>query len=134
MSTTQRWINAVAAASMLAFAASVGAQAEIAGGATKKSSDIKAAVNVSQAMLNGAAKNAGAWLHSNGDYTNSRYYPGSQVNTKNVKNLKPAFVFQTEVLESMETAPIVVDGVMYLTTSYDHVYAINAVTGEEYWH
>ncbi len=134
MGTTQRWINAVAAASMLAFAASAGAQAEIAGGATKKASDIKASVNVSQAMLNGAAKNAGAWLHSNGDYTNSRYYPGSQVNTKNVKNLKPAFVFQTEVLESMETAPIVVDGVMYLTTSYDHVYAIDATSGVEYWH
>ena len=36
-------------------------------------------------------------------------------------------MFQTEVLESMETAPIVVDGVMYLTTSYNHVYAIDAV-------
>ena len=34
----------------------------------------------------------------------------------------------------METAPIVVDGIMYLTTSFDHVYAINATTGQEYWH
>jgi PQQ-dependent dehydrogenase (methanol/ethanol family) len=34
----------------------------------------------------------------------------------------------------METAPIVVDGVMFLTTSYDHVYAIDAVTGKEFWH
>ena len=34
----------------------------------------------------------------------------------------------------METAPIVVDGVMYLTTSYNHVYAIDAVTGKEFWH
>lgn len=110
------------------------AQAEIAGGATKKAADIKANIAVSQAMLNDAAKNAGAWLHSNGDYTNSRYAAASQINTGNVKNLRPAFVFQTEVLESMETSPIVVGGVMYLTTSYDHVYAINAATGEEYWH
>ena len=44
------------------------------------------------------------------------------------------FVFQTEVVESMETAPIVVDGVMYLTTSYNHVYAIDAVTGKQFWH
>ncbi len=43
-------------------------------------------------------------------------------------------MFQTAVLESMETAPIVVDGVMFLTTSFNHVYAIDAVTGEEYWH
>ena len=34
----------------------------------------------------------------------------------------------------METAPIVVDGVMFLTTSFNHVYAIDAATGEEYWH
>ncbi len=37
-------------------------------------------------------------------------------------------------VESMETAPIVVDGVMFLTTSFNHVYAIDAATGEEYWH
>ncbi len=47
----------------------------------------------------------------------------------NVGKLKPAFVFQTAVLESMETAPIVVDGVMFLTTSFNHVYAIDAVDG-----
>src|SRR5258708_32984300 len=34
----------------------------------------------------------------------------------------------------METAPIVVDGVMYLTTSYNHVYAADAATGKEFWH
>jgi PQQ-dependent dehydrogenase (methanol/ethanol family) len=34
----------------------------------------------------------------------------------------------------METAPIVVDGVMYLTTSYNHIYAIDAVTGKQFWH
>ncbi len=51
-----------------------------------------------------------------------------------VHALAPAFVFQTAVLESMETAPIVVDGVMFLTTSFNHVYAIDAATGEEYWH
>src|SRR2546430_17286794 len=34
----------------------------------------------------------------------------------------------------METAPIVVDGVMYLTTSYNHVYAADAATGKELWH
>ena len=63
-----------------------------------------------------------------------RYYGGNQINTGNVKNLRPTFVFQTEVVESMETAPIVVDGVMYLTTSYNHIYAIDAVTGKQFWH
>ena len=88
---------------------------------------------VSDGMLTGAGTDTRDWLHSNGSYAQTRYYPGAQVNTGNVAKLKPAFVFQTDMLESMETAPIVVDGVMFLTTSYDHVFAINAVTGEEYW-
>ena len=89
---------------------------------------------VSQSMLDNAASDAKNWIHSNGSYAQTRYYPGSQVNAGNVSKLRPAFVFQTGVLESMETSPIVVNGVMFLTTSFNHVYAIDAVTGEEYWH
>ncbi len=90
--------------------------------------------NVSQSMLDGAAKDNKNWLHPNGSYEQTRYYPASQINTGNVSKLRPAFVFQTGIVESMETAPLVVNGVMFLTTSYNHVYAINATTGEQYWH
>jgi alcohol dehydrogenase (cytochrome c) len=107
---------------------------ETPGGAGKKASGISANVAVTQDMLNKSASDSANWLHSNGSYTQTRYYPGKQINAANVGKLHPAFVFQTEVLESMETAPIVVDGIMYLTTSFNHVYAINAVTGEAYWH
>ena len=87
---------------------------------------------VSDQML---AKDAGdSWLHTNGNYAQTRYYPGSRINVENVKGLRPVFVFQTEVMESMETAPIVVDGVMFLTTAFNHVYAIDAATGKEFWH
>ncbi|NBW54650.1 MAG: quinonprotein alcohol dehydrogenase, partial [Betaproteobacteria bacterium] len=96
--------------------------------------DTGKAVSVSQSQLSAAAKDSNNFLHSNGSYDQSRYYPSKQINTGNVKNLRTAFTFQTEVLESMETAPIVVDGVMYLTTSYNHVYAIDAVTGKQFWH
>jgi len=89
---------------------------------------------VTAAMLDGAASNAKDWLHSNGSYDNARYYAGNQINTGNVAKLKPAFTFQTAVLESMETAPIVINGVMFLTTSYNHVYAVDAATGDEFWH
>jgi alcohol dehydrogenase (cytochrome c) len=95
---------------------------------------ITQAINVSQAQLNNAAKQGKDWLHTNGDYAQTRFYPGKQINAGNVKNLRPEFSFQTEVRESMETAPIVVDGVMYMTTSFNHVYALDAVTGKEFWH
>ena len=120
----------VAAASVALVA---GAQ-EIAGQKGATGAGVPKNVSVSQAQLNDAGKQNVNWLHTNGDYGQLRYYGGNQINTGNVKNLKPAFVFQTEVVESMETAPIVVDGVMYLTTSYNHVYAIDAVTGKEFWH
>lgn len=95
---------------------------------------ISKGVNVTQAQLNGAGAQAADWLHTNGDYAQTRFYPGKQINAGNVKKLQPAFTFQTEVRESMETAPIVVDGIMYMTTSYNHVYALDAITGKEFWH
>ena len=97
-------------------------------------SSITKAPNVSQAQLNNAGQQGANWLHTNGDYAQTRFYPGKQINAGNVKELRPEFSFQTEVRESMETAPIVVDGIMYMTTSYNHVYALDAVTGKEFWH
>ena len=97
-------------------------------------SSLAKGINVSQSQLDKAGAQDKDWLHTNGNYAQTRFYPGKQINTGNVKNLKPKFTFQTEVLESMETAPIVVDGVMYMTTSYNHVYALDAVTGKEFWH
>jgi len=91
------------------------------------------AASVSQDMLNKAGNDANDWLHPNGSYAQTRYAPAKQITTKNVKNLRPAFVFQTDIVESMETAPIVVNGVMFLTTSFNHVYAIDATNGKEMW-
>ena len=89
---------------------------------------------VSQELLSGAAKDEKNFLHTNGNYDQTRYFPGKQIDTSNVSKLHPAWIFQTEVKKSMETTPIIVNSVMYVTTSFDHVYALNAKTGEEYWH
>jgi alcohol dehydrogenase (cytochrome c) len=92
------------------------------------------APTVTPSMLERAAADGSNFLHTNGDYTQKRFYPNRQINTSNVKRLHPAWIFQTEVKESLETSPIVVNGVMYVTTSFSHVYALNAQTGEELWH
>jgi glucose dehydrogenase len=89
---------------------------------------------VSQDMLSGAAGQTQNSLHTNLNYDQTRYYPGKQIDKSNVAKLRPAWIFQTEVKESLETTPIVVNGVMYVTTSFNHVYALNAKTGEQYWH
>ena len=92
------------------------------------------ATTVTQDMLNASATDSKNFLHTNGNYDQTRYYPGDQINTSNVSKLRPAWIFQTEVKESLETTPIVVDGVMYVTTSFSHVYALDAKTGEMFWH
>jgi PQQ-dependent dehydrogenase (methanol/ethanol family) len=89
--------------------------------------------NVTQDMLDRAATDSNNFLHTNGDYTQKRYHPAAQINESNVRRLRPAWIFQTDVRESMETSPIVVNGVMYVTTSFSQVYALNAQTGEQLW-
>jgi PQQ-dependent dehydrogenase (methanol/ethanol family) len=130
-----QWSIAAAWAYSITLAAPLAlAQAEIAGQAAATGAPVPKNISVSQSQLDAAARDSRNNLHSNGSYAQTRYYPGAQINAKNVGKLKPAFTFQTEVLESMETAPIVVDGIMYLTTSYNHVYAVDAATGKEFWH
>lgn len=89
---------------------------------------------VTQEQLNAADKNANDFLLTNGNYAQTRFYLGKQINRDNVKTLHVAWIFQTDVKESLETSPIVVDGVMFVTTSYSHVYALDAKTGQQLWH
>jgi alcohol dehydrogenase (cytochrome c) len=114
--------------------AGLAAAQETGGGGGAANAKAPAAPNVSQAMLNNAAKDSKNFLATNGNYQQTRFHPADQITAKNVKGLHVAWIFQTDVRESMETSPIVVDGVMYVTTSFDHVYAINAQTGEQLWH
>jgi len=123
----------VLAASSLVLAGSAFAQEPIAGAGIKPI-PIPNFGTVSQSMLDGAAKDGKNWLLPNGSYEQTRFYPAAQINTGNVSKLRPAFVVQTAMLESMETAPLVVNGVMFITTSYNHVYAVSATTGEQFWH
>ena len=126
--------RSLAAIIALSGSVSIATADEIQSSTTTSSAKMSSKIGVSQSMLDQAVADGKNWIHSNGNYDETRYYPASQINTTNVSKLKPAFVFQTAVLESMETAPLVVNGVMFLTTSYNHVYAIDAVTGKEYWH
>lgn len=50
-----------------------------------------------------------------------------------MQQLAPVYVFHTGVLGAFETNPIVFDGVMYLTTAYDGVFAIDARSGKLLW-
>jgi alcohol dehydrogenase (cytochrome c) len=123
----------MAIAGAFALVATVSAQ-EVQQGATSAAKPSITPSNVSQEMLDRAANDGNNFLHTNGDYTQKRFSPNKQITTGNVGRLHPAWIFQTDVKESLETSPIIVNGVMYVTTSFSHVYALNAQTGEQLWH
>ncbi|HXV08697.1 MAG TPA: PQQ-binding-like beta-propeller repeat protein [Burkholderiales bacterium] len=107
---------------------------EVSGGATTTFAQMAADVRVSQEMLAASEGDKSNWLQTNGGWSNARYAAGDQIHVKNVAKLRPVFIVQTEIKESMETAPVVVNGVMYITTSYNHIYAVDAATGKQFWH
>jgi len=88
-------------------------------------------------LLAGHSGNPEQWPMYGGDYHNNRYSPLDQINTTNVKNLRPAWIFQTGIAESFETTPVVVGGEMYITTpaaqQVQKVIKLNARTGEKIW-
>jgi alcohol dehydrogenase (cytochrome c) len=81
------------------------------------------------------------WLTYYGAYDGQRFSQLDQINTTNVQNLKPAWVFQQGVIGlvanpatySFEAAPIVVDGVMYVSGWDGYVWSLDAETGELLW-
>jgi quinoprotein glucose dehydrogenase len=67
-----------------------------------------------------------------------RYSSLDQINRDTVKRLKPAWTYHTGELEgrqgrTIECTPIVIEGVMYVTTGYLRVVALDAATGRELW-
>jgi len=73
------------------------------------------------------------WRSYGHDYFNQRFSQLDQINSRNVQQLAPLYVFHTGVLGAFETSPIVANGVMYLTTANDGVFAIDAHTGRLLW-
>ncbi|HQT43994.1 MAG TPA: PQQ-binding-like beta-propeller repeat protein, partial [Halothiobacillus sp.] len=98
---------------------------------------VTANMDVTDAMTANAAKTGQNWLASGNGYSNQRYSPLTSINADNIANLAPVAIAQTGYTASFETTPIVVNGVMYITTpmvnSKQALIAMNAVTGETLW-
>ncbi len=73
------------------------------------------------------------WLSYGRTYREERYSPLEQITAENVDQLGLAWSYDTGMRGGMETTPLVVDGIMYLTGSWSIVYALDARTGEELW-
>src|SRR6202021_262800 len=77
------------------------------------------------------------WPYYGADLYNSRFADIDQITPANVSGLKPAWTFHTGISDpnmSMEMTPIVTDGMMFITTGDDDVFALNPTTGTQIWH
>ena len=77
------------------------------------------------------------WVTHGGDYYNRRYSMLNQITSENIGDLKPTWVSSlgsgAEDKYSGEATPIVVDGIMYIATGANDVFAMDAKTGEKIW-
>lgn len=84
-------------------------------------------------LAKGTADDSG-WVMYGGSYDNARYSPLADINRGNVKQLAPAWIFQSGIAGQLEAAPIVADGVLYLTAAFNNLYALDAKSGDIIWH
>ncbi|PJK28477.1 PQQ-dependent dehydrogenase, methanol/ethanol family [Minwuia thermotolerans] len=73
------------------------------------------------------------WLNYGLDYGEKRYSRLNQISTANVGELGLAWYYDLNSRRGVEATPIVVDGIMYVTSSWSIVHAIDARLGEEIW-
>ncbi len=82
------------------------------------------------------------WPVYGGDAGGTRYSSLKQINRGNVSQLKPAWTYHTTdlsdgtefpVKSAFESTPLMIDGVLYLVTSFDRLIALEPETGKELW-
>jgi PQQ-dependent dehydrogenase, methanol/ethanol family len=89
---------------------------------------------VDQARLEAADSDAANWLTTGRTYSEQRFSPLIQINDQNVGQLRLAWHHDLDAIpRGQESTPLVVDGVMYVSTTWSKVFALDARTGKLLW-
>ncbi|OFC69629.1 PQQ-dependent dehydrogenase, methanol/ethanol family [Alteromonas confluentis] len=86
----------------------------------------------SETLVN-ADSNDSAWLSYGKNYSETRFSPLTQINQKNIGQLKLLNKTLLPDWRGMEATPLLIDGVLYVTGPWSKVFAIDAVSGELLW-
>lgn len=90
-------------------------------------------MNVDDSRLRAADSDRSNWLTHGRTYSEQRYSPLDEINTTNVAHLAAVWTFFTGQSRGHESTPIVVDGVLYFTSAWSIVHAVDARNGAEIW-
>ena len=89
---------------------------------------------IQPAQAGDSAEDPNNWPKYHRTDTGWRYSPLDQINTKNVQQLKVAWIHQPgDITNGLNATPIVIDGVVYYTGPFSQTYAVNGTTGEILW-
>ncbi len=115
----------------IAFGQVEKARAHSAAPQTTSSAEVNGVINVQQNdLLNKPV--AENWTSYNGDYTGARYSSLTQITPGNVRRVAAQWVFHPRVVSPLEVTPVVVAGIMFVTSAND-AYALDAKTGKVLW-
>ena len=100
-----------------------------------QAADITNVTNVTNAMLTNTAKDPASVLSFGMGAEGQRFSPLTQVNTKTVGKLVPAwsFSFGGEKQRGQESQPLIHNGKMFVTASYSRIFAVDMRTGTKLW-
>ena len=88
---------------------------------------------VTQDRLVRAGENPSDWLIYGGNYAATWFTPLKQIDTTNVNRLAPAWAFSMGVLGGQDGVPVVNNGIMYITSAWSKLFALDAKTGTLLW-
>jgi quinohemoprotein ethanol dehydrogenase len=79
------------------------------------------------------AGNAGQWMSHGRDYSEQRFSPLTKISTANVSQLGLAWFADFDTRRGQESTPLVIDGVLYITSAWSKLYAFDAKSGKLLW-
>lgn len=74
------------------------------------------------------------WLNYGRGYKEQRFSPLDSIHRDNIDDLDLAWSFKFDTARGMEATPLVHNGVIYISTGWSHIHALDARTGEQLWH
>ena len=89
--------------------------------------------SVSDQRLLDAAKDDSNWITHGRDYREQRFSPLTQISKDTVDGLALDWFHEFESTRGLEATPLVIDGVLYTTGTWNRVYAFDATSGELLW-
>ncbi|MEO8314417.1 MAG: PQQ-binding-like beta-propeller repeat protein, partial [Pseudomonadota bacterium] len=100
---------------------------------TEPASKQQAQVSAERLLAANDPANAGQWMSHGRDYSEQRFSPLTKISTDNVKQLGLAWFADFDTRRGQESTPLMIDGVLYVTTAWSKLYAFDAKSGKALW-